>query len=240
MDRKEFLKTSAILTGATILPSNSVFAENINNNGIDKLTDENGNFIHQPLPYNTDYLEPFMDEETLHLHHSFHHGGAVKGANKDIEMIKKVMDSGDLMMADHWTKKLSFHLSSHILHSIFWTNLANKKSQPTGDLLKRIEKDFGSTNKMQGMIAKISKSIEGSGWGILAYQPYSDNLVVLQCENHHKLTLWGAVPLLVIDVWEHAYYLKYKNKRGDFVDALMNIINWDNVAQRYDIALKLK
>ena len=240
MDRKEFITTSAILAGATILPSNSIFAENINNNGIDKLTDENGNFIHQPLPYNTDYLEPFMDAETLHLHHTFHHGGAVKGANKDIEMIKKVMNSEDLTLADHWTKKLSFHLSSHILHSIFWTNLANKKSQPTGDLLKRIEKDFGSTNKMQGMIAKISKSIEGSGWGILAYQPYSDNLVVLQCENHHKLTLWGAVPLLVIDVWEHAYYLKYKNKRGDFVDALMNIINWDNVAQRYDIALKLK
>ena len=240
MDRKEFITTSAILAGATILPSNSVFAENINNNGIDKLTDENGNFIHQLLPYNTDYLEPFMDAETLHLHHTFHHGGAVKGANKDIEMIKKVMNSEDLTLAGHWTKKLSFHLSSHILHSIFWTNLANKKSQPTGDLLKRIEKDFGSTNKMQGMIAKISKSIEGSGWGILAYQPYSDNLVVLQCENHHKLTLWGAVPLLVIDVWEHAYYLKYKNKRGDFVDALMNIINWDNVAQRYDIALKLK
>ena len=240
MDRKEFLTTSAILAGATILPSNSVFAENINNNGIDKLTDENGNFIHQPLPYNTDHLEPYMDEETLHLHHTFHHGGAVKGANKDIEMIKNVMNSGDLTLADHWTKKLSFHLSSHILHSIFWTNLANKKSQPTGDLLKRIEKDFGSTNKMQRLLAKLSKSIEGSGWGILAYQPYSDNLVVLQCENHHKLTVWGAVPLLVIDVWEHAYYLKYKNKRGDFVDALMNIINWDNVAQRYDIALKFK
>ena len=240
MDRKEFLTTSAILAGATILPSNSVFAENINNNGIDKLTDANGNFIHQPLPYNTDHLEPYMDEETLHLHHTFHHGGAVKGANKDIKMIKSVMNSGDFTLADHWTKKLSFHLSSHILHSIFWTNLINKKSQPTGDLLKKIEKDFGSTNKMQEMIAKISKSIEGSGWGILAYQPYSDNLVVLQCENHHKLTVWGAVPLLVIDVWEHAYYLKYKNKRGDFVDALMNIINWDNVAQRYDIALKFK
>ena len=98
MDRKEFLTTSAILAGATILPSNSVFAENINNNGIDKLTDEDRNFIHQPLPYNTDYLEPFMDAETLHLHHTFHHGGAVKGANKDIEMIKSVMNSGDL----HW------------------------------------------------------------------------------------------------------------------------------------------
>ena len=240
MDRKEFLTTSAILSGTAILSSNSVFAENINNNGIDKLSDETGNFIHLPLPYNTDHLEPFMDTETLRLHHTFHHGGAVKGANKDLGMIKKVMKSNDLTLTDYWTKKLSFHLSSHILHSIFWTNLAKKKSQPTGNLLKRIEKDFGSTNKMQRLLAKLSKSIEGSGWGILAYQPYSDNLVVLQCENHQKLTVWGAIPLLVIDVWEHAYYLKYKNRRGDFVDALMNIINWDNVAERYEIALKLK
>ena len=240
MDRKGFLTTSAILSGAAILPSNSVFAENINNNGIDKLTDGKGNFIHLPLPYNTDHLEPFMDTETLRLHHTFHHGGAVKGANKDLEMIKKVMKSNDLTLTDYWTKKLSFHLSSHILHSIFWTNLANKKSQPTGELLKRIEKDFVSTDKMRGLIAKISKSVEGSGWGILAYQPYSDNLVILQCENHQKLTVWGAVPLLVIDVWEHAYYLKYKNRRDDFVDALMNVINWDNVAERYEIALKLK
>ena len=142
MDRKEFLTTSAILSGAAILPSNSVFAENINNNGIDKLTDGKGNFIHLPLPYNADHLEPFMDTETLRLHHTFHHGGAVKGANKDLEMIKKVMKSNDLTLTDYWTKKLSFHLSSHILHSIFWTNLANKKSQPTGELLKRIEKDF--------------------------------------------------------------------------------------------------
>ena len=192
-----------------------------------------------PLPYNTDHLEPYMDAETLHLHHTYHHGGAVKGANKDIEMIKKAADSGDLTLTDYWTKKLSYHFSSHILHTIFWTNLTNKTARPTGDLLKRIGKDFGSFDKMQGLIAKISKSVEGSGWGILAYQPFSDKLVVLQCENHQKLTVWGAVPLLVIDVWEHAYYLKYKNKRADFVDALMNIINWDNVAQRLAIALKL-
>jgi len=239
MDRKEFLTTSAIIGGATILPTNSVFADNVSNNNIDKLTDKNGNFIHLPLPYNTDHLEPYMDAETLHLHHTYHHGGAVKGANKDIGIIKKAMESGDLALTDYWTKKLSFHLSSHILHSIFWTNLTNKKTEPTGDLLKRIEKDFSSFDKMQGLIAKISKSVEGSGWGILAYQPFSDKLVVLQCENHQKLTVWGAVPVLVIDVWEHAYYLKYKNKRAEFVDALMNIINWDNVAQRLDIALKL-
>jgi Fe-Mn family superoxide dismutase len=239
MDRKKFLTTGAILTGATILPANSVFAENANNNGIDKLTDKNGIFIHKPLPYNTDHLEPYMDAETLHLHHTYHHGGAVNGANKDIDMIKKATDSGDLTLADYWTKKLSYHFSSHILHSIFWTNLTNKNTQPTANLLKRIEKDFGSYDKIQGLIGKISKSVEGSGWGILAYQPFSEKLVVLQCENHQKLAVWGAVPLLVIDVWEHAYYLKYKNKRADFVDALMNIINWDNVAQRLDIALKL-
>ena len=157
-----------------------------------------------------------------------------------MEMIKSLMNNGDLTLVDHWTRKLSYHLSSHILHSIFWTNLVNKKYQPTGILLKKIEKDFGSMDKMKTMIAKISKSIEGSGWGILAYQPYSDNLVIFQCENHHKLTVWGAIPLLVIDVWEHAYYLKYKNKRGDFINALMNIINWDNIYQRYEIALKYK
>ena len=89
------------------------------------------------------------------------------------------------------------------------------------------------------LIAATSKNVDGNGWGILAYQPYSDSLTVLQCENHEKLTQWGAIPLLVIDVWEHAYYLKYKNKRTDFVDALFNIINWDNVALRLDEAVKL-
>ena len=239
MDRKKFLKTSAILAGTTILPSNSIFANNINNNGIEKITDDKGNFIQQSLPYNIDHLEPFMDSETLDLHYSFHHGGAVKGANKDIEMIKRSIKQNDFNMVDHWTKKLSFHLSSHILHSIFWTNLTKRSSTPSGTLLKKIEKDFGSLDKMQGLLSKLSKSIEGSGWGVLAYQPQSDTLVILQCENHHKLTIWGAVPLLVIDVWEHAYYLKYKNRRGDFVDALMNIINWDNIAERYEIAKKL-
>jgi superoxide dismutase, Fe-Mn family len=240
MKRDEFLKTSAIIGGASILPLNSVFGHNVRHNNIDNLTDENGNFVHLPLPYATSHLQPYMDAETLHLHYTFHHGGAVNGANNDIQMIKSATESGDLALTNYWTEKLSYHFSSHILHSIFWTNLTNTKTQPKGDLLKRIEKDFGSYDKMMGLVGKLSKSVEGSGWGILAYQPYSDSLVALQCENHQKLTVWGAVPLLVIDVWEHAYYLKYKNKRADFVDAMMNIINWDNVAERLDIAIKLR
>jgi superoxide dismutase, Fe-Mn family len=239
MNRKDFLQNSLIIGGATILPTNSVFAASLTEGGIDKLTDANGNFALQALPYAETFLEPYMDAETTHLHYTFHHGGAVKGANNDLKKIKEAMDTNNFETVDFWTKKLSMHFSSHILHTIFWTNLTNKKTEPQGELLKRINLNFGSYDKLKGYIAATSKNVDGNGWGILGYQPYSDSLTVFQCENHEKLTQWGVIPLLVIDVWEHAYYLKYKNKRADFVDALFNVINWDNVAQRLDIALKL-
>jgi Fe-Mn family superoxide dismutase len=239
MNRKDFLKSGTFVSAATLLSTGNAFAKNLADNDIDKLVDTNGNYIQQALPYGESFLEPYMDAETMHLHYTFHHGGAVKGANKDLQMIKKALDESSLETVDFWTKKLSYHFSSHILHSIFWTNLTNKKTAPTGDLLKRIEKNFGSYDKLKLLIAETSKNVDGNGWGIVAYQPYSDSLIVLQCENHEKLTQWGCIPLLVIDVWEHAYYLKYKDKRTDFVDALFNIINWDNAAQRLDTAVKL-
>ncbi|WP_207492517.1 superoxide dismutase [Aridibaculum aurantiacum] len=239
MDRKDFLKVGVLTSAATIVGGNTAFAQNLASNNIDKLVDGNGKFVQQPLPYTENFLEPYMDSETLHLHYTYHHGGATKAANTDLQKIKEAMDSNNLETVDYWTKKLSHHLSSHILHSIFWTNLTNKKTAPKGELLKRIEKDFGSYDKLKSYLAHISKSVDGNGWGILGYQPYTDKLTIMQCENHEKLTQWGVIPLLVIDVWEHSYYLKYKNKRGDFVDALFNIINWDNAAQRLENAIKL-
>jgi superoxide dismutase, Fe-Mn family len=239
MNRKEFLQNSLIVGGASILPTNSVLAANTNLNGLDKLVDAQGNFALQILPYKENFLEPFMDEETVHLHYTFHHGGAVKAANKDMLMIRKALDDNNLETVDYWTKKLAIHFSSHILHTIFWTNLTNKKTEPKGMLLKDIEANFGSYEKLKGYIAATSKNVDGNGWGILGYQPYSQKLTILQCENHEKLTQWGVIPILVIDVWEHAYYLKYKNKRPDFVDALFNLINWDNVADRLEIAKRI-
>ncbi len=239
MERKDFLKSSLIIGTGSIIGSTKAFSQNLVSNDIDKLADANGNFIQQPLPYSESFLEPYMDAETLHLHYTFHHGGATKAANKDAAMIKKALDENNLETVDYWTKKLTYHSSSHILHSIFWTNLTNKKTEPTGELLKRINKSFGSYDRLKALIAVTSKNVDGNGWGILAYQPYTDSLIVLQCENHEKLTQWGCIPLLVIDVWEHSYYLKYKNKRADFVDAIFNIINWDNVAQRFSSAIKL-
>jgi superoxide dismutase, Fe-Mn family len=238
MDRKDFIKAGALTTGLFLLDRNSAIAR-ANDDGTDQLTDATGNYTHVPLPYSFNHLEPYMDEETLSLHYKFHHGGAVKAANKDLAEIRKALESNNLETVDFWTKKLSYHFSSHILHSIFWTNLTNKKTDPKGKLLRMIERDFGSYDKLKAYIAATAKNVDGSGWGILGYQPYSQKLTILQCENHEKLTQWGVVPILVIDVWEHAYYLKYKNKRGDFVDALFNIINWDDVAQRLDTALKI-
>ncbi len=239
MDRNSFLKSSLILGGSSLIPLNSVFAQGLKESGMDKLTDAEGNFALQSLPYNESFLEPSMDQETLHLHYTFHHGDAVKAANKDLAMVKKAIDENSLDTVDYWTKKLSYHLSSHILHTIFWTNLTNKKSEPTGSLLKQIEKDFGSYDKLKLLISKTSKGVDGNGWGILGYQPYTGKLTVLQCENHEKLTQWGVIPILVIDVWEHSYYLKYRNRRAEFVDNLFPIINWDNVAQRFNAAIKL-
>ena len=130
MNRKDFLKSGLILGGATLLPTNSVFSQSLIENKTDLLVDKDGNFFQQPLLYSESFLEPFMDAETLHLHYTFHHGGAVKGANKDLQMIKKSLEENNLETVDYWTKKLSYHLSSHILHSIFWTNLTNKANLP--------------------------------------------------------------------------------------------------------------
>lgn len=239
MNRKNFLKAGTLAGAATLIGTNNAFAQNLASNNIDKLADANGNYIQQPLPYNENFLEPHMDAETMHLHYTFHHGGAVKAANNDLIKIHKALNDNNLETVDYYTKKLSYHFSSHILHSIFWTNLTNKKLSPAGDLLKRIEKNFGSYEKLKIYLSKTAKDVDGNGWGILGYQPYADKLTVLQCENHEKLTQWGVVPLLVIDVWEHAYYLKYKNKRSDFVDTMLQIINWDNVSDRLNTALKL-
>ena len=239
MNRKQFFQNGLIVGGTTLLPTKPLFAEAAVHGGFDKLTDSDGNFALQSLPYSENFLEPFVDAETMHLHYTYHHGGAVKGANKDLQMIKKALDENNLETVDFWTRKLAYHFSSHVLHTIFWTNLSNKQTSPGGKLLSYIDKNFGSFDRLKLYLTTTSKNVDGNGWGILGYQPYSDSLVVMQCENHEKLTQWGVIPLLVIDVWEHAYYLKYRNKRNDFVDAVFPLINWDNVASRLDNALIL-
>jgi Fe-Mn family superoxide dismutase len=192
-----------------------------------------------PLPYAYDALEPYIDEQTMRLHHDIHHAGYVAGLNKAEVKLAEARDAGDFALVKHWSREAAFHGSGHLLHSIFWPNMiaaSEAKPAPEGALAEAIDRDFGSFEAFKAQFIAASVAVEGSGWGILAYRPVDDALVILTAEKHQNLTQWGVVPLLVLDVWEHAYYLKYQNRRGEYVKSFFNIINWDDVATRYERA----
>jgi Fe-Mn family superoxide dismutase len=192
-----------------------------------------------PLPYAYDALEPYIDEQTMRLHHDIHHNGYVAGLNKAEAKLAEARQAGDFALVKHWSREAAFHGSGHLLHSIFWPNMiaaSKAKAAPDGALAEAIKRDFGSFEAFRAQFEAASNAVEGSGWGILAYRPADDTLVVLTAEKHQNLTQWGVVPLLVLDVWEHAYYLKYQNRRGEYVKNFFNVINWDDVADRYERA----
>ena len=186
-----------------------------------------------PLPYGYDDLEPHIDGQTMRLHHDIHHNAYVTGLNNAEAKLAAARESGDYGLTKHWEREIAFHGSGHFLHSIFWPNMSpNGGGEPKGDLLKAIQDDFGSFDAFKAHFSAASAQAEGSGWGILAYQTLSGSLTILGVEKHQDLTQFGCLPLLVLDVWEHAYYLKYQNKRPAYIAAFFNVINWGDVAQR--------
>ncbi len=238
--RRDFLQNSAAVVGSIALASNVAQAKDSMQAALypDKLTDDAGKYVLLPLPYAYDALEPVIDARTVEFHYNFHHKPAVAAANKAEDGLALARETGDFALVKHYEKELALGLSSHILHTIYWSNLSAKGGSPTGMLLKGIEKNFKSFDKFKAHLTAATTSVEGAGWGILGYLPASGKLMVLQCENHQKLTAWGVIPILVLDVWEHAYYLKYQNRRAEYVNGLFNIINWDNVAARLDAATR--
>jgi Fe-Mn family superoxide dismutase len=190
------------------------------------------------LPYDYNALDPHYDEPTVRLHHDKHHAAYVKGLNDAEASVAAMLKSGDFAGAKAACKALAFHGSGHILHSIFWTNMKpNGGGAPTGELAAAISKQFGSFDSFKALFLAATNAVEGSGWGILAHRKLDDALVVLQAEKHENLTQWGVTPLLVCDVWEHAYYLKYQNRRPDWTQAFIeHLVNWDDVAARLKAA----
>ena len=179
-------------------------------------------------------LEPVIDDATLALHHDKHHAGYVKGANAALAALEKARDAGDYTAIKAVERDLAFHGSGHALHALYWTSMwPGGRGKPSAELAKAVEASFGSQEKMLAQFAAATKAVEASGWGILAWEPLGRRLVVLGAERHQDLTVWGCVPLLVCDVWEHAYYLKYQNKRPDYIEAWWNVVNWDEVNNRF-------
>jgi Fe-Mn family superoxide dismutase len=188
------------------------------------------------LPYDYNALEPYIDEQTLRLHHDKHHKAYVDGLNNAEARLQEAREKADFALVKHWTRELSFHGSGHLLHSLYWTIMApggkGGSGKPEGDLLRRLEADFGSFDIFTKQFAATAAAVEGSGWALLVLSPLAKKSEILAVEKHQDLTQWGCLPLLTVDVWEHAYYLKYQNRRADYIAAWWNVVNWPEVAKR--------
>lgn len=194
-----------------------------------------------PLPYNYNALEPYIDEKTMRIHHDIHHKSYVDGLNKAEQKLAEARRTGDYDLVKHWERELAFNGAGHYLHTIFWNVMSPKGGgQPRGALAKQIQHDFGSFEAFKQQFSAAAEKVEGGGWAILVWSPRSGRLEILQAEKHQNLSQWDVIPLLALDVWEHAYYLKYQSKRPDYVKAWWNIVNWPYVSQRFDAASKLK
>jgi Fe-Mn family superoxide dismutase len=189
------------------------------------------------LPYDYAALDPHISARIMELHHSKHHAAYVAGANAALEQMEEARATNSFGAINKLEKDLAFHLGGHINHSIFWTNLSpNAADRPSGELASAIDEFFGSFEAFKAHFAAASLGIQGSGWGILSWDPVGARLIVQQLFDQQANTAQGTVPILQLDMWEHAFYLDYQNVKADYVTAFWNIVNWDNVAQRFAAA----
>lgn len=199
---------------------------------------EEGEYTLPELKYAYSDVDEVIDEQTMMLHHSRHHQGYVNGLKNAEAKLAEARETGDFSLIQHWSRQASFHGGGHFLHSVFWDCIGGPEEmggEPEGALMEAIERDFGGFDQMMAHFAAASKAVEGSGWGILGYSLAAAKLVILQGQNQQLLTQWGVVPILCNDVWEHAYYLRYQNNRGAYVDAFPRVINWTRVAKRFSL-----
>ena len=196
-------------------------------------------YVLPELDYDYSALEPFIAGEIMELHHDKHHAGYVSGANAALEALEEARKAGNAEdKIATISKNLAFNLGGHINHSLFWKNLAPKQDgRPEGELAAAIDEGFGSFEQFQKEFNAAATSIQGSGWAVLAWDMLSQRLVIQQVTNghqdNHALTL---IPLLLLDMWEHAFYLQYKNVKADYVNAVWDVFNWEDVASRYAAA----
>ena len=198
-------------------------------------------YVLPKLPYDYKDLEPYISEKQLKIHYEKHHQGYVNGANAILEKLEKARKDGFDLDIKSTLKALSFNIGGHILHSLFWPNLAPSvkgAGELGGVLSETIEKEFGSFERFKREFSQAAVSVEGSGWAALTFCRQTNRPIIMQIEKHNTNIYPMFRILMVIDVWEHAYYLDYKNARAKFVDGFWNIVNWDKVNKRLEELLK--
>ena len=193
------------------------------------------------LPYAYNALEPFISEAQLRLHHDKHHAAYVNGANAILDRLEKARQAGSDLDMKATLKELSFQAGGHVLHSLFWSNLApvaKAAKEPGGTLSDVLKKEFGSFERFKKEFTTAAASTEGSGWAALAWCGMTGRPMIMQIEKHNVNVYPMFRILMVVDVWEHAYYLDYKNERPKFLEAFWNIVNWDEVNRRLEAIIK--
>jgi Fe-Mn family superoxide dismutase len=191
------------------------------------------------LPYGYADLAPYISEEQLKLHHTKHHQAYVTGANNILAKLEKARSEGADLDMKSTLKEFSFHLGGNDLHTLFWFNLApagkGGGGEPTGKLAAAINAEFGNFARFKKEFTQSASSVEGSGWATLTYLKETGRLEIMQIEKHNVNFPAGSPVLMALDVWEHAYYLDYKNDRAKFIEAFWSIVNWGVVGQRFEI-----
>jgi Fe-Mn family superoxide dismutase len=206
---------------------------------------KDGQYVLPPLPYPYEALEPHIDSKTMELHHDKHHKGYVDGLNNVLKSLADLQAGGqqpDAAQLAGLQRNVSFNAGGHILHSVFWATMApNAGGDPAADsaVAQAIAKDFGSVAAFKSYYTAVAGGIKGSGWAIMTYEPVGDRLLVTQSGDQDLRMVPGAAPLLPLDVWEHAYYLKYQNKRADYVKAWWNVVSWSAVDAAYVATRKM-
>jgi len=194
-----------------------------------------------PLPYKYNALEPYIDEKTMRIHHDKHHQSYVDGLNAAEKKLEEARKTGNFELVKHWERELAFNGAGHYLHTLFWNVMSPKGGgKPSGALLEEINRSFGSYDAFKKQFTEAANKVEGGGWAILVWSPRSHRLEILTAEKHQNLSQWDVVPLLPLDVWEHAYYLKHQNDRAAYVKDWWNVVNWPYVADRFARARTLK
>lgn len=187
------------------------------------------------LAYDYGSLEPHISGRIMQLHHDKHHAAYVKGANEAIDRLAEAREKNDFGSIASLEKALAFHVSGHVLHSLFWRNMTPKGGErPTGELAEAIDRDFGSFAAFRKQMIAAASSIMGSGWAALVWEPAAGRLVTAQIHDHQSNVTQGGTPLLVLDAWEHAFYLQYENRKTEFFEAVWNVWNWEDVAARLE------
>jgi Fe-Mn family superoxide dismutase len=189
------------------------------------------------LPYDYSALEPHISGRIMQPHHDKHHNTYVTGANTALDQLAEARDKGDFANINKLERDLAFNLGGHVNHSVFWTNMSpDGGDKPTGELASAVDEFFGSFDAFRGQFTAAALGVQGSGWAALVYDAIGQRPIIVQFHDQQQDFPVGVVPLLLLDVWEHAYYLDYANVRADYVKAFWNIVNWANVEQRFTAA----